>query len=645
MAILGGGIAGLTTAWELSRPELRDRFAITVYERDWRLGGKGASSRGLHGRIEEHGLHVWLGYYDNAFRVIREVYAELDRERTDPGSPIAGWRDAFFPAGSVGAADRAGGGWEHWVADFAPNDREPGVAGAPAGPLSMATFVVRGLRLLADAGSSLREEPLAPAGVLLSASPQPPRRSAPDDFARAVRQAEIATMIGAVESLRVLEAGVPAGSNVGGRLVAFLESTRDDLHERIARDDDARRSWQLADLLLACLRGIVAGGLIGDRTALNALDDLDFRDWLRLHGASAETRDSPLVRVMYDFVFGYENGDPERPRFSAGLGLALSYRLFFDYKGSIFWKMRAGMGDVVFAPFYEALRARGVRFAFAHRAQRLHVDRRRGRIGSVTLARHAAGLDLAPLARVKNLPCFPARPLPRPREPARLMAGEDFDTLVLATPLGVLEDVCEELIADSTPWRAMTMLVATVPTRSLQVWTTADERRLGWPHPGATVAGYGSPFEAYASMTHTLAFEDWPAERRPAAVGYFCGALDGHAGPGGARRLAEQGADTFLSGPVARYWPGFRQDLVASRFTRVNVDGSERYVQSLPGTGRWRLRADASGYGNLVLAGDWTENGNNSGCIEGAVLSGIQAANAVRGRPLMDGVLGSWSVG
>jgi len=30
--------------------------------------------------------------------------------------------------------------------------------------------------------------------------------------------------------------------------------------------------------------------------------------------------------------------------------------------------------------------------------------------------------------------------------------------------------------------------------------------------------------------------------------------------------------------------------------------------------------------------------------IEGAVLSGVQAANTIRGRPLLDGVLGSWSV-
>jgi hypothetical protein len=72
------------------------------------------------------------------------------------------------------------------------------------------------------------------------------------------------------------------------------------------------------------------------------------------------------------------------------------------------------------------------------------------------------------------------------------------------------------------------------------------------------------------------------------------------------------------------------------------TDPSDRYVQSLPGTDRHRLRPDQSGLANLVLAGDWTDCGLNAGCIEAAVLSGLQAANAVQGRPLRQGVLGTW---
>ena len=127
VVILGGGMAGLTTAWELSQGDWRDRLeSITVYQRGWRLGGKGASSRGPHARIEEHGLHVLLGYYDATFRVLREVYGALDRPRSDPACPIGTWREALVPSGDVGLADWDGQEWGHFVTRFSGNDRLPG---------------------------------------------------------------------------------------------------------------------------------------------------------------------------------------------------------------------------------------------------------------------------------------------------------------------------------------------------------------------------------------------------------------------------------------------------------------------------------------------------------------------------------------
>ena len=79
-----------------------------------------------------------------------------------------------------------------------------------------------------------------------------------------------------------------------------------------------------------------------------------------------------------------------------------------------------------------------------------------------------------------------------------------------------------------------------------------------------------------------------------------------------------------------------------AQYCTANVDPSDRYVQSPPGSAIHRLRADEAGYQNLFLAGDWTNCGLNAGCIEAAVLSGLQAANAVRGRPLLAGIAGSW---
>jgi uncharacterized protein with NAD-binding domain and iron-sulfur cluster len=97
IAILGGGVAGLAAAFRLSDPtniehykSINDELEITVYEKDWRLGGKGASGRDFnnHERIEEHGLHIWFGSYVNAIELLVEAYAELEpKDLTDPLDP------------------------------------------------------------------------------------------------------------------------------------------------------------------------------------------------------------------------------------------------------------------------------------------------------------------------------------------------------------------------------------------------------------------------------------------------------------------------------------------------------------------------------------------------------------------------------
>jgi uncharacterized protein with NAD-binding domain and iron-sulfur cluster len=85
VAILGGGCGGLAAAWGLTdSAELRERYQVTVYQLGWQLGGKGASGRmphpgkgrGTGQRIEEHGLHIWFGFYAHAFRMLKQAYAE-----------------------------------------------------------------------------------------------------------------------------------------------------------------------------------------------------------------------------------------------------------------------------------------------------------------------------------------------------------------------------------------------------------------------------------------------------------------------------------------------------------------------------------------------------------------------------------------
>jgi uncharacterized protein with NAD-binding domain and iron-sulfur cluster len=348
------------------------------------------------------------------------------------------------------------------------------------------------------------------------------------------------------------------------------------------------------------------------------------------------------------------------------------------------------MGDVVFAPLYQALRRRGVDFEFFHRVDALHLSADRTAIDAVSMGRQvrlAPGVErYEPLARVRGLPCFPDAPLvdqladaagieQQPLEAHGctwpdaerrvLRRSADFDVVVLAIPVGMADIVCRELIDDRPEWRDMVANVATVATQAFQVWLREPEPALGWPHPGATMSGYTDPFDTWASMPQLIDAEDWPEADRPAAIAYFCGVLpapkqevaDASHGARYHDRVRE-GALAFLDRNLRHLLPGavkgdeFRWDLLCghdgltgraafgSQFWTANVDPSDRYVQSLPGSGRYRLRPDESGYDNLFLAGDWTDSGLNAGCIEAAVLSGLQAANAVLGRARNHRVVG-----
>src|SRR5687768_447868 len=111
IAIVGGGCGALTAAFELSQ---HPNHEVTVYQLGWRLGGKGASGRnaGRYNRTQEHGLHVWMGFYENSFRLIRSCYEELAAHYPVPTdgrapvdkagysnvrqSPFESWDEAFF---------------------------------------------------------------------------------------------------------------------------------------------------------------------------------------------------------------------------------------------------------------------------------------------------------------------------------------------------------------------------------------------------------------------------------------------------------------------------------------------------------------------------------------------------------------------
>ena len=666
VAILGGGMAGLSAAWRLSEPGWRNRFdSITVYQRGWRLGGKAASSRGQNGRIEEHGLHVWLGSYENAFALLRECYTELDRATTDPRAPVRSWDQALIPSDNLALADRTRDDWLVWLGGFARNDELPGEPDATVPELTVVGFLRRALQLILDFADSLGETP--PTALVLSTSPDPP-----DD----VRLIEL-IRLGVTDGLAAL--ADPSRSPESGPLTTVLNAIRIGLGED--QRPDRKRAWLLLSLVTATVRGLISDNLVTNPLGFRAINDEDFGDWILRHGAHPDVLEFPLVRGLYDMVFGYRDGDRSQRAFAAGLAVLWTGNMLFGYKGSLFWKMTAGMGDVVIAPLYQALRRRGVKFEFFHRLDALHLDASHQSVAAITMgrqARLAEGLQhYEPLTRIHGLPVFPNEPITEQLRTTMgldateshfgahddvgrrtLRRGVDFDQVVLAVSIGMVPIVAGELIEDRPEWRDMTAHVRTVATQAFQIWLRPDEESLGCTTPGATVSAYLPPFDTWASMGQTLWAEDWPRTELPGAVAYFCGSLDApwpttddfsHY----TSRYTEQvhsAAVRFLDHHAGLYFPnavteaGFAwpllcgvngqrgADALTTQHVSVNIDPSDRYVQSLPGSDKYRLRPDESGYDNLVLAGDWTDSGMNAGCIEAAVMSGLEAANALLGR-------------
>lgn len=66
--VIGGGLAGLTVARELSM----QRVAVTLLEADARLGGK-AGALEQDGFFDDHGYHVFPGWYVNVRRLLGEL--------------------------------------------------------------------------------------------------------------------------------------------------------------------------------------------------------------------------------------------------------------------------------------------------------------------------------------------------------------------------------------------------------------------------------------------------------------------------------------------------------------------------------------------------------------------------------------------
>jgi uncharacterized protein with NAD-binding domain and iron-sulfur cluster len=699
IAVLGGGVGGLTAAFELTAtPELQARHSVTVYQLGWRLGGKGASGRNAAygNRIEEHGLHIWFGFYDNAFRLMRDAYEELGRE---PGTPLASFDDAFKPCDRLVLYDRQGDGWWGHSFDCPRNLLRPGDAGELPTFWEIAAdacgWALQGWRGLREAGLVDPEGdidvPLVPewfenlAGELAADLLELPIEGAERLLAVAERLA------------RVRAAGtdhrLPRQAAQPALLVRLLKSFRDWLWLAVrgACDDEPRLRFffTAVDAGVSTLAGVVEDGVL--EHGFDVINDQEWSAWLGRHGAKEITlgrtpeERAPVLRSVYDVAFGYPRGSIPAADVAAGTATSDLLRLAFSYRGSIMYKMQAGMGDAVFTPLYEVLRARGVRFKFFHAVTALRLGRdEQGRptrrvdaIELVEQAKLAPGLrEYRPLTGVEGLECWPSEPLWDQLEPAaqghefelkpnalgrephtleRSRPGRrgDFDEVVLAIPVGALGPICKELIEHDERFAAGIRNAVTVQTQAFQVWANRSAAELGWEHEQNSVAGcYVEPLDTYCDMSHLIPRESWTPSDDVRTIAYFCGVLDerDEETPEQATERVKRNAIDFMENDIAALWPLARQpdgsfdwsvlvdidggsgaERFDAQYWRANVTPSERYVLTPAGSVEHRLPSGDSGFENLSLAGDWTRNGIDGGCVEAAVISGMEAAERITG--------------
>ena len=712
VAIIGGGCAGLTAAWHLAG---QPGYEVHVYEKSWCLGGKGASMRANDGRILEHGLHVWLGFYENAFRMMRECYAEVEAREWGPKAKRQDDRlvhgsidDAFFPEPNIGVAGfDSEQQFNVWSGFLPPARGLPGTPLDPASnPFTLPNYLSRCISLL----KALMLSVVAPAPGDVPGQPRPDERSKLDEsiqldfsfdplrspavlverMAWLLRSGTLTTAAGLMQGVALLETWLRTlnqSKEVADSALQLLEAIaaqmRKFLRDVVSVDEKLRWKTEIIDIVMAIAYGLYRDRVLFDRNGLDAINNVDYRDWLVGHGATRTSVDSRFMTGIYDLVFAYRGGDRKRPGLAAGVALRGALRMFFTYRGSMFWRLRSGMGDAVFAPLYKVLAAgrtvggekrNPVHFHFLHTLTGIAMDlanpaRRYVSKLSFSTPGPERKINALGASALDHFGSWPStanlfnKATSAKGSTTTLSRGDQFDIVIFAMGVDDLLKVCgasdpEFFKRMPKAWKRMGEEVRTVATHSAQVWLDRDLEQLGWQRRSGIFTALDMPFNTWADMTHTLATERaWGAAKGGSykaagarSVAYFCGVRPNARSAAAKKSKYENVAaalDGMLEKDLGKLWPkAFGRGRTArphvlARHTQENKTGSDRYTLSLPGTIESRISPLQLDVLNMTIAGDWTACGLDAGCVEAAVMSGMLAAHAITGsEPSLESIVG-----
>lgn len=335
-----------------------------------------------------------------------------------------------------------------------------------------------------------------------------------------------------------------------------------------------------------------------------ALDAISFDDYARQHGLSASVIGSSFFRFVTQSAFIYP-----KPM-SALAAIAAMQLVAQNYDAVACRYMNRGCSDVVIEPLRQHfLRLGGVIDKFKE-VEHIEIDGGRVKCFEVEDNRHYIHAPEAATPGYSNYHSTETHPAGPPPTSTDRVADYYVSALAPRDLQAALEPASLAL-----PYFDAITRLQTQRTIALTLWY---DRVISPPDHDGAIIGLPGPFSTVADL-HRLQSDP---EGRGSVVQFV--------GEDGA--YATRPDDDIIRGALVdlhRLWPAAATATIEKQlFHRGNHDA---FFLSTPGSDELRPAA-ASPYPNLFLAGDYTQTGFRVICMEGAFVSGMQAANEILAR-------------
>ena len=237
--------------------------------------------------------------------MIRRAYAELHASGVQNFSQF---EDTLLPRNLVVLKQFFNGNWHDWTFEFPTNNAQPGRGGELPPTSDYITMTLewllqmvlgwRSIRALDRVEQSLRD------GRSSELWQQTLGRFERLFDAASTQSLRLAWQL----AQRLRDQGLRAEPALVEALQTFRTSVWTLLSHRIDDDLQALRRWILVDYACTTLIGVINDKVL-EPGGFAAIDQYDFRAWLKRHGGSPQACYSPIVALWRRYI-----GQPENPR-------------------------------------------------------------------------------------------------------------------------------------------------------------------------------------------------------------------------------------------------------------------------------------------------------------------------------------------